>query len=75
MLWFDNDKSADLVTKIQRAAAYYKDKYGRSVNTCYIHPAMVTNPVTVPGIEIKTSRSVIPNHFWMGIVVDNADDS
>ena len=27
MLWFDNDIKADLPTKIQRAASYYRTKY------------------------------------------------
>lgn len=76
MLWFDNDKSADLITKISRAASYYHDKYGRSPNLCYIHPNMVINSNENKGknenlragsVEVRTSRSVMPNHFWIGI--------
>lgn len=76
MLWFDNDKTADLFTKINRAASYYHEKYGHSPNLCYIHPNMVTGSnesntksenLRAGSVEVRTSRSVMPNHFWIGI--------
>jgi len=70
MLWFDNDKKSDLSSKIQRAASYYRDKYGRTPNLCFIHPSMLgTTPVSTngSGIEVRTTRSVLPNHFWLGV--------
>jgi len=38
MLWFDNSKT-DLFTKIERAAGYYHNKYGRRPNLCFVHPS------------------------------------
>ena len=80
MLWFDNDPKADLKIKIERAASYYSKKYGQSPNLCFIHPSMASNGngnghgngngKSEPGtasIEIRTNRSVLPNHFWIGI--------
>jgi hypothetical protein len=68
MLWFDNDIKADLPTKIQRAADYYKNKYGRTPNLCFVHPSMVVSPEKQTGeVELRTSRSVLPNHLWLGI--------
>jgi hypothetical protein len=29
MLWFDGDLKVDLKVRIERAAVYYRDKYGR----------------------------------------------
>jgi hypothetical protein len=76
MLWFDNDPKADLKVKIERAASYYSKKYGQSPNLCFIHPSMAPAPNgngngsaagrSLP-IEIRTNRSVLPNHFWIGI--------
>jgi hypothetical protein len=77
MLWFDNDNNVDIFTKIERAAIYYQRKYGRHPDLCFIHPSMlsrlprVTNSekdaVQAGDIEVRSSRSVLPNHFWIGI--------
>jgi len=40
MLWFDNDPAKGLDDKIERAAAYYRKKYGRQPTICFIHPSM-----------------------------------
>jgi hypothetical protein len=72
MLWFDNDVKADLPTKIQRAADYYRTKYGRTPNLCFVHPSMLPNPVNqTGGVELRTSRSVLPNHLWLGVNASN----
>lgn len=55
MLWFDNDRSADLPKKIERASKYYYQKYGKHPNYCYIHPSLV------PGDLQTTERFTEPN--------------
>jgi hypothetical protein len=70
MLWFDNDKQADLRSKIERAAAYYRDKYGKMPNLCFVHAGsqVAENHLTnSQGVEIRTSNTMLPNHFWIGI--------
>lgn len=82
MLWFDNDKNADLDTKVKRAASYYQKKYGQSPNLCFVHPSMLpkngskpkskTQPKKraarkTPDLELRASQSLLPNHFWLGI--------
>ena len=75
MLWFDNDTKTELPAKIDRAANYYREKYGKKPNVCFVHPSMlklepteITNKTISRGeIEIRTSKSVLPNHFWIGI--------
>jgi hypothetical protein len=69
MLWFDNDPKADLGSKIERAAIYYRSKYGAAPNLCFVHPSMIggTSPDRSRGIEVRTTRSVLPNHLWIGI--------
>jgi len=75
MLWFDNDTKTELPTRIERAAHYYHEKYGTKPNVCFVHPSMVkieesdNQPkIIVRGeIELRTSKSVLPNHFWIGI--------
>ena len=83
MLWFDNDKKSDYEAKIERAAAYYRNKYGKAPNLCFVHPCMIpmngsresdqinqpSDPPTLKsrGVEIRTSKTMLPNHFWIGI--------
>ena len=76
MLWFDNDKKSDYEAKIERAATYYRDKYGKTPNLCFVHPCMIPNNVSKntektsvqsQGVEVRTSKTMLPNHFWIGI--------
>ena len=68
MLWFDNDNKSDLATKIQKAANYYHMKYGKEPNLCFVHPRTLGNTAYHGvGIEVRTTRSVLPNHFWLGV--------
>ena len=68
MLWFDNDKNADLKTKVTKAAKYYHQKYGQAPNLCFVHPSMLMNVTWQNnGIELRTDQSVRPNHFWLGV--------
>ncbi|MCC7129443.1 MAG: hypothetical protein B6D39_03830 [Anaerolineae bacterium UTCFX2] len=41
MLWFDNDPKVNLDSKIERAALYYRDKYGSRPTLCFVHPSML----------------------------------
>ena len=72
MLWFDNDSKSELGSKIERAASYYYKKYGQAPNLCFVHPSMLTGTAPKPGkIEVRSNRSVLPNHFWIGIQVSS----
>ena len=68
MLWFDNDKNADLKTKVTKAANYYHQKYGHAPNLVFVHPSMLVNAAWQNnGIELRTDQAVRPNHFWLGV--------
>ncbi len=68
MLWFDNDPKADFKVKVERAATYYRTKYGRVANVCFVHPSMLEpNPTRPEAIEVRPSKSIMPNHFWIGV--------
>jgi hypothetical protein len=76
MLWFDNDPKAGLDTKIERAASYYREKYGRVPTLCFVHPSMIpksannaepASAVKAGGLDVRPTQSVLPNHFWIGV--------
>lgn len=67
MLWFD-DSARPLQEKVQRAADYYAQKYGRAPTLCLVHPSSLQGgPRLVAGVEIRGARTVMPNHLWIGI--------
>ena len=66
MLWFDNDSKTTLEAKVGRAVSYYQGKYGKAPTLCFVNPKMDA-PGTVAGLEVRTTRSVMPNHFWIGV--------
>lgn len=80
MLWFDNDPKANLDLKVERAVVYYRNKYGRAPNVCFVHPTMLPTAeeskaetaadaarYTAAGVEVRSNRSVLPNHLWIGV--------
>jgi hypothetical protein len=68
MLWFDNSEQRDLEAKLEKAAAYYESKYGSRPTVCYVHPSfLTTKSKQVAGLDVRTSNTVLPHHFWIGI--------
>jgi hypothetical protein len=66
MLWFDNDKKRTLAEKIGRAADYFNKKYGRVPNVCFVNKKVV-EAVDLPGITVRPSGIILPNHFLVGM--------
>ncbi len=84
LLWFDNDPIKTLDQKVDGAARYYANKYGRQPTVCYVHPTALANidkderkggddeRYKVGGVEVRGNRSVMPHHFWIGIDMQEA---
>ena len=72
MLWFDNDTQHALDQKIQRAAAYYRQKYGSPPTLCIVHPTMLpaaqsgADAYKAGAIEVRAAGWVLPNHYFIG---------
>jgi len=70
MLWYDPDKKIEISEKINKAIEYYQNKYDRTPNTCFVHPSMIKEKALITSkIEMRISRSIMPNHFWLGTEV------
>ena len=71
MLWFDNDKHTALAAKVERAAQYYRQKYGQFPDLCLVHPSMLgegTSQETPPGtVALRPNRLILPDHLWIGV--------
>ena len=69
MLWLDADQVRSLDDKVTRAAEYYQEKYGRSPELCYVNNKLLTEERSVGQIEIRPTKSVQVNHFWLGMKI------
>jgi hypothetical protein len=75
LLWFDDDKKRTLAEKVERAASYYQQKYSVAPSVCYVHASALEGAEInalapaqrVNGVEVRTARTVLPNHFWIGV--------
>jgi len=67
MLWFDDDPERDLMTKVRRAADYYRQKYGRMPTVCQVNPAEGPPVGRIFGISIQSSSKVLVGHLWLGV--------
>lgn len=73
MLWFDNDVRTPLNTKVERAADYYRKKYGLTPDLCLVHPSMLTGapPDAAENragkVSLRANRAILPGHLWIGV--------
>ena len=74
MLWYDNDKKRDLAEKVTRAADYYRAKFGAQPTDCYVRALPDGTPLLVGAIRLHASRTVLPNHLWLGVSTDEHCD-
>ena len=71
MLWLDDDKKRPLEEKVERAAAYYRDKYGQMPTLCFVNGQALADRVQVGRIEVRPVKHVMPSHFWLGVETVN----
>ncbi len=72
LLWFDDDPRRQLEEKVLRAATHYERKYGQPPNLCFVHSSTFNgrgkkDRLRANGVEIRSGRSILPDHFWLGI--------
>jgi hypothetical protein len=80
LLWFDDDPRRQLEEKVLRAATHYERKHGQAPTLCYVHSSALNSngkrAVKKAGeVEIRIGRSVLPNHFWLGVAEDKPQEA
>jgi hypothetical protein len=76
MLWYDDDNRRSLSEKVARAVDFYKTKYGSPPTVCFINPATLKDkaaPEMAGGIQLRSARNVLVDHFWLGVGETNGD--
>lgn len=66
MMWLDVDAKRPLSEKVERAADYYKNKYGRKPDLCFVNDSMLEDETQVGKILVRPVRNIMRHHFWLG---------
>lgn len=69
MLWFDSNAGLAVEQRVERAAKYYREKYGQAATLCLVNPSVAKAglPAQVGQVELRTLETVLPHHFWIGV--------
>jgi hypothetical protein len=68
MLWYDDDHKRPIGEKVARAVEHYKTKYGVTPTVCFANPATLQGaPDVAAGVHLRSARTVLVNHFWIGV--------
>jgi hypothetical protein len=75
MLWFDADRELAVEHRVERAATYYREKYGKAPTLCLVHPETGQGklPARIGQLDIEAMDTVQPNHFWVGVKPPSTD--
>jgi hypothetical protein len=71
LVWYDTNPERPLAEKVQAALDAYSQRFKEAPNLMLVNEVDL---VAVAGIEVRTSRTVQPNHFWVGLTVINDPD-
>ena len=72
LLWFDSTKNRTLADKVRRAVQRYEQKHGHRPDVCCVHPYNQGDVTEVDGIKVLTAKTVLPFHFWLGVLTKKA---
>ena len=61
--WFDDANKKPVQTKIEEAVERFTYKFGYSPDVCLVSPQ---DAVEIPGLNIRPTRHIRPNYFWVG---------
>lgn len=64
MLWLDTSPDKQQA-RVERAATYYEDKYGKRPNLAYV--PLSGEEAQYGELTVKTTRQVLPGHIWIGV--------
>src|SRR5262245_22063170 len=74
MLWYDDDNKRPFSEKVARAVDFYKAKYGSVPTVCFVNPAAIKQaPDSAAGVQIRSARNVMVDHFWLGVGETNGN--
>lgn len=72
LVWYDADTMRPLAEKIQNALGAYHRRFHVAPNLVLVNAADV---IDVAGIEIRSTRTVQPHNFWVGLTEANAPNT
>jgi hypothetical protein len=72
LVWYDPDTQRPLLDKIKAALAAYGRRFNLAPNLVLISASDVA---TLAGVEIRSVRTVQPDHVWVGRITDDSEEA
>jgi hypothetical protein len=66
MLWLDADSQRTIEEKVERAADYYRQKYGSAPDLCLVNKGMLAEERQIGLVQVQPAGNVLVHHFWLG---------
>ena len=66
MLWFDSNDEIAVSKRVERAASYYKEKYGRVATLCFVRSG--DDVLLMRRVAVKTNWRIRFNADPLGVV-------
>jgi len=71
MLWYDNQTSQPIESRLQKAVDFFISKYGHPPFCCFVNPEMLNEPIQLAGdLKVIPNERILKNHVWMEISVE-----
>lgn len=68
ILWVDNASGTPLEKRLEKAADFYRRKYGRLPNLCLVHPSMLeASHVRFGKLTLGAYAPIVRGHLWIGV--------
>lgn len=67
MLWLDDDQKRTIEEKVTRAMQYYKQKYKKTPNLCFVSSNTLSEEIQVGKVAVRPAIHIQPQHFWIGL--------
>lgn len=63
LVWYDADTGRPVVDKVRAALAAYSKRFSTEPNLVLVS---ATDTAELAGIEVRSTRTVQPHHYWVG---------
>lgn len=67
LMWYDGNPKSGLASKVEKAVARYREKYGHAPNACLVHEGALEKDMDCCGVRVVAAPYILPGHFWVGV--------
>ena len=66
LVWYDGDRKRSLRSKVEAAAARYRERFGAAPELVLLNPLQADEEAEIAGIPVRATPLVSLNHLYIG---------